>query len=157
MALPANRLEAEIKQLLDDEGVILLEFNASGHAGRLALRVLADRRQDALTIDDCVHLSRQIQHLIREKNLLNDDYRLEVGSPGMDYPLREMWQYAKNINRLLKLRIPGEKGPKEISGRLMVVDDEGIVLISDKTEWKLRFGDILRAHVLPELKPPRME
>ena len=72
----------------------------------------------ALTINDCVYLTRQIQHLIDEKRLLDEDFRLEVSSPGLDYPLREEWQFAKNVGRLLKVQVPGEKGPREISGRL---------------------------------------
>ena len=157
MAYPTNRLEAEIRQLFEDEGVILLEFNTSGRAGRVMLRAVADRRNGSVSIDDCVHLTRQIQHLVAEKKLLAEDYRLEVSSPGLDYPLREEWQFAKNVGRLLKAQIPGEKGPREISGRLTAADHEGITVVADKTEWKLGYHDVLSAHILPEFKPPRME
>lgn len=136
---------------------MLLEFNASGHAGRLALRVIADRRTANVSIDDCVRITRQIQHLISEKNLLSEDFRLEVSSPGLDYPLREDWQFVKNIGRLLKIQVTGEKGPKELSGRLMDVQSDGITLATEKTEWTPRFPDIISARVLPEFKPPRME
>jgi ribosome maturation factor RimP len=153
----SNRLESEIRQLFEDEGIILLEFNTSGHAGRLMLRAVADRRSGAVSIDDCVRLTREIQHLITEKRLLAEEYRLEVSSPGLDYPLREEWQFVKNVGRLLKVQVPGEKGPKEISGRLMSANLDGIALTAEKTEWKLSYSDVLSAHVLPEFKPPRME
>jgi ribosome maturation factor RimP len=152
-----NILETEIRQLLHDEGVVLLEMNFSGTSGRTMLRVIGDRMTSALSIDDCVKLSRAIQHLIAEKKLLNIDYRLEVSSPGLDYPLRDQWQFAKNAGRLLKINIQGEKGPREISGRLKTVTSEGITLSESTTEWTLHYSDILSAKVLPELKPPRME
>ena len=107
-ASTSSRLESEVKQLLEDEGVVLLEFNARGQGGRLMLRIIADRRHGGITIDDCVHLTRQIQFLLREKKLVNEDYRLEVTSPGLDYPLREPWQFAKNLGRLIKITVPGE-------------------------------------------------
>jgi ribosome maturation factor RimP len=157
LAIPLARLETEIQQLFSDEGVVLLDLNASGHAGRLTLRAIADRRFSGLSIDDCVRLTRQIQHLIIEKNLLNEDFRLEVSSPGLDYPLREEWQFTKNIGRLLKIQVPGEKGPRDISGRLTAADAEGITLVTEKAEWKPRYNEIVSARVLPELKPPRME
>ena len=157
MSDSTSRLENEIRQLFDDEGIVLLAFNAKGHGGRLMIKVIADRRRDFLTIDDCVHLTRQIQYLIQEKKLLNDDYRLEVSSPGLDYPLREEWQFTKNLGRLLKVSVPGERGPREISGRLTVVDSDGITLISDKMEWKPRYAELISVRVLPEFKPPRME
>ncbi len=136
---------------------MLLEFNCSGHAGRLQLRAVGDRRFGALTINDCAHLTRQIQHLIDEKRLLDEDFRLEVSSPGLDFPLREEWQFTKNLGRLLKIQIPGEKGPREISGRLTRLDPDGIVLVAEKTEWTLKFADLMSARILPEFKPPRME
>ncbi len=121
------------------------------------LRAIADRRTAGVSIDDCVTLTRQIQHLISEKNLLNEDYRLEVSSPGLDYPLRENWQFVKNIGRLLKVQVSGERGPKDISGRLTAVGADGITLAAEKNEWTPAFKDILSARVLPEFKPPRME
>lgn len=152
-----SRLESEIRQLFDDEGVVLLEFTTSGHAGRVQLRAVGDRRAGSLTINDCVYLTRQIQHLIDEKRLMTEDYRLEVSSPGLDYPLREEWQFAKNVGRLLKVQVLGERGPKDISGRLAAATADGIVLTADQTEWKLRYPELLSARILPEFKPPRME
>jgi len=152
-----TQLEAEISQLLDQEGAVLLNLSVSGHNGRHQLRVVGDRRVGGLTIDDCVRLTRQIQHLIDEKKLVSGDYRLEVSSPGLDYPLRAEWQFAKNIGRLLKVTVNGERGPREISGRLMSVNATGISLVADKTEWTPTYSDILSAKVLPEFHSPRTE
>jgi len=157
MSTSASALESEVQRLFEDEGVVLLEFSARGQGGHAMLRAVADRRRGALTIDDCAHLTRQVQHLVREKNLLNEDYRLEVTSPGLDYPLREEWQFTKNIGRLIKASVAGERGPREIHGRLTAADGEGITLTSDATQWKLRHAELLSARVLPEFKPPRME
>ena len=67
------------------------------------------------------------------------------------------WQFLKNLGRLLKVSISGERGPREINGRLTSVDTDIITLVSDKMEWKLRYADLLSVRVLPEFKPPRME
>lgn len=157
MQYSQKQLEAEIVQLFQDEGVILLDMAASPQSGRLQLRLIADRRIGGITIDDCVHLTRQVQHLIDEKHLVDGDYRLEVSSPGLDYPLRAEWQFVKNIGRLLKLSVSGERGPREISGRLAAVNAEGVTLTADKTEWTVAFTDILSAKVLPEFHSPRTE
>lgn len=149
-----SQLETEVIELLETEGVMLLDFSAKQINRNLQIKVIADRKSGGLTIDDCVHLTRQIQWLISEKNLLVEDYRLEVTSPGLDYPLRARWQYEKNMGRLLKARVPGDKGPKEISGRLLQVDDSGFTLQSDKQVWQLKFSDCMNVVVLPEFKPP---
>jgi ribosome maturation factor RimP len=149
-----TRLETEIRALLDTEGVTPVELTARSSGGTMQIRVIADRKVGGLTIDDCVHLTRQIQFLIAEKQIINDNYKLEVSSPGLDYPLRERWQFEKNLGRLLKIRVPGETGPREISGRLSALTDDGFVLIGDKQEWNPTFAECQFAVVLPEFKTP---
>ncbi len=145
-----DRLESEIRILFETEGIELLELTQRGSGSRLQVRIIADRKVGGLSIDDCVHVTRQVQFLIAEKNLLPADFTLEVGSPGLDYPLRESWQYNKNIGRLLKIRVPGERGPKEIHGRLKSLTDSGILVTDGNREFNLRQSDILSASVLPE-------
>jgi ribosome maturation factor RimP len=114
-----DRLESEITQLMSDEGIVLLEFSAARRNGVLNLRIVGDRETEGFTIDDCANMSREIRNLILEKQLTESDFTLEVSSPGLDYPLRKGWQFRKNIGRLLKIQIPGEKGPREVTGRLL--------------------------------------
>ena len=149
-----TRLESEIRELLDTEGVTPLEFSARSSAGILQIRVIADRKVGGLTIDDCVRLSRQIQFLISEKQIIPANYKLEVSSPGLDFPLRERWQFEKNLGRLLKIRVPGEKGPRELSGRLSEITDNGFTLVGEKQEWHPTFAECQAAVVLPEFKTP---
>ncbi len=152
-----ERLESEITELLSDEGVILLEMNTTMRNRRLQIRIVGDRKESGITIDDCARIAREIRHLILEKNLVDSEFGLEVGSPGLDYPLREAWQFEKNIGRLLKISNTGEKGPKEISGRLKEVTPDGIVLSVDKKEISPEFNELLSVKVLPEFKSPRTE
>ncbi|MBU0508442.1 hypothetical protein KKH27_06365 [bacterium] len=150
-------LENKIRQIFEDEGVVLLDLTVSGHGSRQILRAIGDRRQGSLTIDDCVRLSRDIQRIIAEFRLIAGDYRLEVTSPGLDYPLREEWQFAKNLGRLLKINLPGERGPREVSGRLTAADADGITLTVDGKEVRPRYAELLSVRILPEFKSPRME
>ncbi|MBI5059254.1 hypothetical protein HZB60_05665 [candidate division KSB1 bacterium] len=149
-----TRLESEIRDLLDTEGVTTLEFSARVSGGTTQIRVIADRKVGGLTIDDCVNLARQIQFLVAEKRIISENYKLEVSSPGLDFPLRERWQFEKNLGRLLKIRVPGEKGPREISGRLSQITDDGFTLTGDKQEWHPAFAECQSAVVLPEFKTP---
>jgi ribosome maturation factor RimP len=150
-------LQTEITQLLSDEGVVLLEMNSVMRNRGMQIRIIGDRRESGFTIDDCARLSHEIRNLITEKNLIDGDFSLEVSSPGLDYPLSEPWQFKKNLGRLLKIRIPGEKGPKEINGRLKEVNADGIILTVDKKEINPEFNELLSAKVLPEFKSPHTE
>ncbi|NGZ04146.1 MAG: hypothetical protein CV090_13985 [Nitrospira sp. WS238] len=56
-------------------------------------------------------------------------YTLEVSSPGLDRPFKRLQDYQRAIGKevSLKLRQPLE-GQWKITGRLMNVDEQGVVL-----------------------------
>jgi len=150
-----DRLEDSVKTLLAEHGFKLLEYSQNTRNGTTHLRVVGDREVGSISIDECAMLTRELRHLIIEQKLLNEDFRMEVSSPGLDFPLREPWQYKKNIGRLLKVRVPGPKGPKDIRGRLVEYDETaGLTLRSESQVHQLGQADVLSAVVLPEFKSP---
>ena len=84
-------------------------------------------RMSPVSIEDCVEISRQIEHnLDREE----EDFSLQVSSPGLDKPLRDHRQYIKNIGRDLKIKTED----KELTGKLLEADQEGIILHVSRKE-----------------------
>ncbi len=148
-------MEQVAQQLLREHGFVLLEYSHVERNGSTQLRIVGDREIGNISIEDCAQLTRELRNLIIEQNLLSDDFRIEVSSPGLDYPLREDWQFRKNVGRLLKVRIPGAKGPKEIRGRLVEYDENtGLTLQAESQVYRLERPDVLAAVVLPEFKKP---
>jgi len=81
-----------------------------------------------VSISDCVDISRQIEHnLDREE----EDFSLQVSSPGLDKPLRDYRQYIKNIGRDLKIRLMDNT---EIQGELLKADAEKIEVKESRKE-----------------------
>lgn len=150
-----DRLEQEVRNLLSENGFKLLEYSQITRNATTHIRVVGDREVGYISVDDCALLTRELRNLIIEQKLVNDDFRMEVSSPGLDYPLREAWQYRKNIGRLLKVRVPGAKGPKELRGRLVQYDESaGLTLKAESQVHQLEQADVLSAVVLPEFKSP---
>ncbi|MCB9357274.1 MAG: hypothetical protein H6506_01005 [Calditrichaeota bacterium] len=148
-----DQLQEQTRQLLREHGFVMLEFSQVQRNGSTQLRVVGDRESGRISIEDCAMLTRELRNLIIEQKLLGEDFRLEVSSPGLDYPLRETWQYRKNVGRLLKIRIPGAKGPKELRGRLIDYDETaGLTLQVDAQVHRVERADVLSAVVLPEFK-----
>ena len=81
---------------------------------------------EGISIDDCVEFSRAIEHnLDREE----EDFELEVTSPGLSSSLIVKEQYLKNIGRNLKIRLEDNT---TIKGELLKVGDEGIHVTESK-------------------------
>ena len=87
-------------------------------------------RMEGITIEECVKVSRLIEHsLDREK----EDFELMVSSPGLDMPFLVREQYLKNIGKRLKLKL---KDNSEVKGRLAAVTEDGIIFETEKKEKK---------------------
>jgi ribosome maturation factor RimP len=83
-----------------------------------------------ISIEKCVQCNRALYKRIEEDHLFpDDDFSLEVSSPGLDQPLKLLRQYKKNIGRPIEvLLIDGTK--KE--GRLTELTEDGIILEETK-------------------------
>lgn len=76
-----------------------------------------------LPISECVNLSRHIEaHLNRDE----EDYELQVSSPGLDNPLRMFRQYRKNIGRPVEVLLADGK---KIEGKLMAATEDAIEVL----------------------------
>jgi ribosome maturation factor RimP len=93
-----------VSATLPNNGYIL-EIQIISQPPRHKVVVILDTDQ-GITIEECAVVSRQLAKNIEEKNLFGENpYTLEVSSPGVDYPLRQVRQFAKNINRKLQITL----------------------------------------------------
>lgn len=83
---------------------------------------------DAVSIEDCVEISRAIEHNLDRDE---EDFSLKVTSPGLDKPLRDYRQYVKNIGRKLKVKLMDDR---DIEGDLKAADTEKITLYTRRKE-----------------------
>lgn len=82
-----------------------------------------DREEGAVSIEDCMSVSRNIEHnLDREV----EDFALEVSSAGMTKPFRVLKQYLKNIGK--EVKVQSLEHGKSTEGVLKSADEEGIVI-----------------------------
>lgn len=68
------------------------------------LEILLDGDQ-GIAIADCVAVSRHVGFHLEEENTIENAYRLEVSSPGLDSPLILLRQYEKNIGRDIRVKL----------------------------------------------------
>ncbi|NER12689.1 ribosome assembly cofactor RimP [Leptobacterium flavescens] len=118
----------KVQTLLDEafdeyKSLFLIDFTISSDN---KIRVIMDG-DNGVTLDDCIKVSRHIEHnLDREE----EDFSLEVMSPGATEPIKHNRQYAKNVGRKLEVKtLENEK----FEGTLVNVAEEGV-----KLEWKAR-------------------
>ncbi len=103
-----------------DEQLYIVNLNI-GSGNQIFLEL--DREEGAVSIEDCMAVSRNIEHNLDRET---EDFSLEVSSAGLDQPFRVQKQYQKNKGREVKI-LTFEHGQR-FEGLLKEVDEEGIVL-----------------------------
>ena len=124
-----NKIEEIVKEFMKGTGLFLVSVK-TGNGNRIS--VLADRKE-GITIDECVSIHRHIENNL---NRDEEDYELQVSSPGLDMPFLVIEQYLKNEGK--KVEVTDNDGIK-YTGILKNVTEGGFELEAEvKVKGKAR-------------------
>ncbi len=90
------------------------------------LRIYIDK-ETGIDLNDCEKVSNEINGILDEKDLIKEQYFLEVSSPGIERILRKDEHLKANIGKTIEIKLfkPIEK-QKQYIGELVDFDDEKI-------------------------------
>ncbi|WP_093313682.1 ribosome maturation protein RimP [Sphingomonas jatrophae] len=125
---------AALERLIEPEaqalGLSLVRVAMFGGKSDPTLQVMAERPDTRqLDIADCEALSRRISDVLDEHDPIEEAYRLEVSSPGIDRPLTRSQDYADwaGFDARVKLSETIE-GRKQIDGKLLGLADGTVTM-----------------------------
>ncbi|SCW87799.1 ribosome maturation factor RimP [Sphingobium faniae] len=85
-------IEPEVKAL----GFDLVRIKLFGSGDEHTLQIMAERPETKqLVIEDCAAISRRLSDLLDEADPIEEAYRLEVSSPGIDRPLTRLHDFLE--------------------------------------------------------------
>ena len=141
-------VEKLLQEILKEGDFFLVDVTVSREN---AIRILIDH-QRGITIEECALISRRVYgELDREQ----EDFSLQVSSPGLDEPLKVRQQYIRSIGRSLKIVL--DEGTS-ITGRLSAVDENELVLETGNGKkgegrtQRVALGEIKSAKVIVQFK-----
>ena len=115
------------------------------------LQIMIDRKDGKeINVDDCATVSRKISEVMDEKDPIDDQYSLEVSSPGLDRPLTKPQHFKRFLGYETKIETSVEvDGRKRFKGKTKSVSDNNdIVLEMDGKEYTIPFSDISKAKIV---------
>jgi len=134
---------AALTRLIEPEatalGFDLVRVSLFGKGEDQTLQIMAERPDTRqLTIDDCAVLSRRVSDMLDETDPIEDAYRLEVSSPGIDRPLTRLKDFADWIGHEARVHFvePIEGGRKQVKAVLAGVEG-GQVLLDDPKSGRI--------------------
>ncbi|MFC6277316.1 ribosome maturation factor RimP [Psittacicella hinzii] len=127
MALLQDRIKEMIRPTLENLGYDLwgVEFINGKHP---TLLVYIDK-ENGIVIEDCEIASDAISPILDVEDPIEQEYDLEISSPGLDRPLFTLEQYAKYVNTpvVIHLRMP-QQSRRKWMGKLIEVTENSIKL-----------------------------
>jgi ribosome maturation factor RimP len=114
------------------------------------LQVMAERPDTRqLTIDDCSDLSRKLSDLLDEADPIEESYRLEVSSPGIDRPLTRPADFADWAGHEARIRFAEPvEGAKQVSGIIEGISGGTIMVATPKGDREVDFANVASAKLL---------
>jgi len=136
-----------LERTLPGLGYELVDVERSNH-GKL-VRVFIDR-PEGITVDDCALVSNHLSRLFEVEAI--DYERLEVSSPGLDRPLRQMKDFQRFAGEKAAVRMNmALNGQRNFVGILRGADAETVKLEVDGNVVSLELADIRKARLVPEI------
>ncbi|WP_042244820.1 ribosome maturation factor RimP [Paracoccus sp. PAMC 22219] len=88
-----RRLAEIITPVIEDLGYELVRVRLQG--GKTAtLQIMADRPEGGINVDDCAQISTAVSASLDVEDPIEDNYHLEVSSPGIDRPLTRLKDFV---------------------------------------------------------------
>jgi ribosome maturation factor RimP len=132
-------------------GLELVDVEIFRAGKRRVLRVYIGKR-DGVNVDDCARVSRDLGTLLDADNVMQDEnYILEVSSPGLDRPFKTLKDYRRNLGRFVRVStsgpVEGLGNKRLVVGKLEDVGETSITLDSDGKSRSIPLELIVQAKV----------
>ena len=113
------------------------------------VQVMIDHPIRKIDINDCAKYSRIVSNLLDEKNLISDDYSLELSSPGIDRPLTRIKDFHNNKGNKIKITTVNLENEKKVyKGILADIIEKSILLDQNKNLIPIELNKISDAKLL---------
>ena len=161
-----DRLRQAAERVAASHGLDVFDVQFRRESNGMVLRVMIDRRPDAagreqapvagtpdgITVQDCQHVSHDLSALLDVEGdtmgIPDDQYTLEVSSPGLDRPLRDEKDYRRFVGRLAKIvtREPVER-QSAFAGRIAGIDNGMVLLEEGRRTHRVPLALVKRANL----------
>lgn len=148
----ASDLKAQVSALVapdaEAHGLELFDVQIAGASHAPVVRVYLDK-QGGIGMDDIAEATRRISALLDEKEPVPGRYTLEVSSPGIDRPLRDLGDVSANVGENARFTLAEPvAGRKKFTGTITgVTGGSAVVDVEGAGPTELPWSSVAKAHL----------
>ncbi len=132
---------------VEDIGYELIEIEFSRQGGAAVLRVFIDK-EGGVTLDDCTRATHVLSPLLDDVALIDEQYMLEISSPGWNRPVRKLEHFKRFVGETLRVTTHAPvDGRTKFKGVLTGVEIDMICLDVSGHEATLHLDNIKKARL----------
>ena len=149
-----NELEENIMNKLNDlltNDLEAINVSIFGNSASKNIQIMIES-DEGVSIDNCAEVSKLARNIITMEKFIEDDYNIEVSSPGINRPLYNMKDFIKYQGEKVFIELKRNiNNQKRFKGYYEVKDN--LICINHKNETiEITFNDIKKANLVREIK-----
>lgn len=123
-----DKIKEIVGPVVEEFGYELYDVEYKKEGGEYLLDIIIDK-EEGIDLDDCEKVSRAVEPLIDEADVIKDAYMLCVSSPGADRELRNDNDYKRNMGKEIDVRLyKAFEGKSKHIGILEYYDEDKITI-----------------------------
>lgn len=143
-----NEIEDTTRDLtlsyLDGTDIELVDVEYIKEGPNMFLRVYIDK-EDGISIEDCQNVSQNLSKTLDELDPIEENYFLEVSSPGIDRPLKTDNDLTKSLGKDVEISLYKPiNGKKKLIGNLKDFNSEYLTIVEDLDELDIERKSIAK-------------
>jgi ribosome maturation factor RimP len=143
-------LDGLVRTVVEDAGLELVEVSFGREQGRRVLSVSVDR-EGGIDLEAIADVNRRIARRLDLEGFDPGPYSLEVGSPGVERPLRSPEEFARRVGERVKVKTTRPvDGARTLVGTIVAADEQQLKIVTDEQERAIPFEDIASARTVFE-------
>jgi len=153
-----SEVERLLQPITRSLGLETVEVRIAGEGQRTVLRVLVDRPDGGITVEECAKVSEVLGRQLDLYDFIPHTYTLEVSSPGLDRPLRTDDEFRRFAGRRAEV-VAAEPvdGQRRFRGMLLGVVGEAVVLQVEQRQVHIPKAQIHQARLVVEMDDLRAD
>ena len=149
-----NELEEKIMNKLNDlltNDLEAINVSIFGNSASKNIQIMIES-DVGVSVDNCAEVSKLARNIITMEKFIEDDYNIEVSSPGINRPLYNVKDFIKYQGEKVFIELKRNiNNQKRFKGYYEVKDN--IICINHKNETiEITFNDIKKANLVREIK-----
>jgi ribosome maturation factor RimP len=145
-----GNIMVKINELLEND-LSVIHVGIFSNSGVKNIQIMIESEK-GITIDDCANTSRLAEDIITLHKFIDDNYNIEVSSPGINRPLFSIHDFIKYQGERVFIELKRNiDNQRRFKGTYEVIDD--LIYIKNKKEIiKISMKDIKKANLVREIK-----